>query len=74
MSTQIAIRLPDDLVAWIDAQVSAGSGSRAAVAKQALQRYKRQLDAERDATIYRETGGYPDLEGMIEDSEPSALD
>lgn len=74
MSTQILIRLPDDLVAWIDAQVAAGNGSRAAVAKQALQRYRRQLEGERDARIYRESGGYADLAGLIEDSEPSPLD
>lgn len=61
VSTQIAVRLPDDLVAWIDEQVMAGAGSRASVATKALRRYQRQLSAERDAEIYRQTGGYPDL-------------
>lgn len=64
MSTQIAVRLPDDLVAWIDAQVSAGAGSRASVTAKALQRYRRQVEAERDAEIYRTAGGYPDLERL----------
>jgi len=75
VSTQIAVRLPDDLVAWIDAQVEAGAGSRAAVATKALRRYRRQLDAERDAEIYRVTGGYPDLDGMhawLDEHEPYA--
>ncbi|WP_110207509.1 ribbon-helix-helix domain-containing protein [Nocardioides daejeonensis] len=66
MSTQIAVRLPDSLVAWIDEQVAAGGRSRAAVTAKALRRYQRQLAAERDAQIYLETGGYPDLEGMHE--------
>ncbi len=66
VSTQIAVRLPDDLVAWIDERVAGGGGSRAAVATKALRRYRRQLAAERDAQIYRDTGGYPDLEGMHE--------
>ncbi|TYL55302.1 hypothetical protein FXB39_02825 [Nocardioides sp. BGMRC 2183] len=61
MSTQIAVRLPDDLVAWIDEQVAAGGGSRAAVTTKALIRYQRQVIAARDAEIYRQTGGYPDL-------------
>lgn len=61
VSIQIAVRLPDDLVAWIDEQVSAGAGSRAAVASKALRRYRRQLQAEHDAQTYLETDGYPDL-------------
>lgn len=66
MSTQIAVRLPDALVAWIDEQVADGGGSRAAVTTKALLRYQRQVAADRDAEIYRETGGYPDLDGMHE--------
>jgi len=62
VSTQIAVRLPDSLVAWIDEQVAGGGGSRAAVTTKALRRYQRQLAAERDAQIYLEKGGYPDLE------------
>jgi Arc/MetJ-type ribon-helix-helix transcriptional regulator len=66
VSTQIAVRLPDDLVAWIDAQVSAGAGSRASVTAKALRRYRREVEAERDAEIYRTAGGYPDLEALAD--------
>lgn len=62
VSTQIAVRLPDDLVAYVDELVQAGEPSRAAVVGKALRRYRRQLLAERDAEIYRGTGGYPDLD------------
>ncbi|MDT0202935.1 ribbon-helix-helix domain-containing protein [Nocardioides sp. AE5] len=62
MSTQIAVRLPDDLVEWIDDLVRSGAGSRAAVTAKALRRYRRQLEAEHDAAVYRDQGGYPDLE------------
>lgn len=65
VSTQIAVRLPDDLVAWIDDQVSAGAGSRAAVTTKALRRYQRQISAERDAEIYRDTGDYSDLQDWV---------
>lgn len=74
VSTQIAVRLPDDLVAWIDEQVAAGAGSRAAVAAKALRRYQRQLAAERDAEIYRDTGGYPDLHEWADDLDFPAPD
>ena len=66
VSTQIAVRLPDELVAWIDEQVVAGGGSRAAVTTRALRRYQRQVLAERDFEIYVRSGGYPDLDGMHE--------
>lgn len=61
VSIQIAVRLPDFLVEWIDQEVAAGAGSRAKVVSNALHRYRRQVLAERDAEIYRTTGGYPDL-------------
>jgi len=74
VSTQIAVRLPDSLVAWIDEQVAAGGRSRAAVTAKALRRYQRQVAAERDAQIYLEAGGYPDLEGMHEGRAHPELD
>jgi Arc/MetJ-type ribon-helix-helix transcriptional regulator len=53
MSTQIAVRLPDDLVAFVDGQVQAGEvPSRAAFVARALERERRRLTAERDAAIY----------------------
>ena len=42
MSTQIAVRLPDDLVAFVDDLVRHGdAASRAAVVTQALERERR---------------------------------
>lgn len=60
MSTQIAVRLPDSLVAWIDERVAAGEASRAVVVKKALMKYQRRLSAEHDARIYWETRHEPD--------------
>lgn len=71
MSTQIAVRLPDDLVAYIDSLVSAGEPSRAAVVTKALRRYRRQLLAEQDAAIYTSTGGYHDLAAWQSRSIPT---
>jgi Arc/MetJ-type ribon-helix-helix transcriptional regulator len=52
MSTQIAIRLSDDMVAFIDDLVRSGdAGSRAAVVSRALERERRRKVAERDAAI-----------------------
>ncbi len=53
MSTQIAIRLPDELVRFVDAQVSSGAArSRADFIWHAITREQRRLAAERDAAIY----------------------
>jgi Arc/MetJ-type ribon-helix-helix transcriptional regulator len=52
MSTQIAVRLSDDMVAFIDDLVRKGDGaSRAAVVSGALERERRRRIAERDADI-----------------------
>lgn len=52
MSTQIAVRLSDDMVAFIDELISQGEGtSRAAVVSRALERERRRKIAERDADI-----------------------
>lgn len=66
MSTQIAVRLPDHLVAFLDERVAGGEKSRAAVVTKALMKYQRQLSAEHDALIYLEHGENPDLEGLAE--------
>lgn len=66
VSTQIAVRLPDELVEYVDARVAAGEASRAAVVAKALRRYRRQLLAEQDAEIYLREGDYPDLGGLAE--------
>jgi len=52
MSTQIAVRLPDEIVAFIDQEVCAKRApSRAAVVVRALERERRRQLAARDATI-----------------------
>jgi Arc/MetJ-type ribon-helix-helix transcriptional regulator len=67
MTKQITVRLPDDLVDFIDEVVASGRfGSRAAVVTRELKRLQRRLVAEKDAEIYRTQGDYPDLEGLAE--------
>lgn len=52
MTHQIAVRLPDDLVKFIDDAVSNGSApSRAALVVRALERERRRAVAENDARI-----------------------
>ncbi|TAL43193.1 MAG: antitoxin [Salinibacterium sp.] len=77
MSKQIAVRLPDELVEFIDELVSSGRfDSRAAVITRQVRRLQRQLRAERDAEVYRTEGDYPDLVGLAEymSAHPVPLD
>jgi Arc/MetJ-type ribon-helix-helix transcriptional regulator len=56
MSTQIAVRLPDDLVEFVDRLVASGKApSRAAVVTRALDGERRREAARRDARIYAES-------------------
>ena len=65
MSTQIAVRLSDDLVAFVDSRVGAGlEPSRAAVVTRALERERRRATAARDAEILAASGPDPDLAGL----------
>jgi Arc/MetJ-type ribon-helix-helix transcriptional regulator len=67
MSKQIAVRLPDELVQFVDEVVdSGGQPSRAAVVARALERERRRLIAERDAEILAATGPDPELAGLAE--------
>jgi Arc/MetJ-type ribon-helix-helix transcriptional regulator len=67
MSKQVAVRLPDDLVEFMDDVVASGSErSRAAVVKRALERERRRAIAARDAAILARTGPDPELEGLAE--------
>jgi Arc/MetJ-type ribon-helix-helix transcriptional regulator len=67
MSTQIAIRLPDDMVAFIDELVRSGdAGSRAAVVSRALERERRRKVAERDAAILSRQQPDLDLDQLAE--------
>ena len=67
MSTQIAIRLSDDMVAFIDDLVRRGdAASRAAVVSRALERERRRKIAERDAAILAREVPDPDMDGLAE--------
>lgn len=65
MTTQIAVRLDDELVAYVDELVRDGAGSRAAVVARALRMHQQQLQAERDARILESTGDYDDFDGLV---------
>jgi len=66
MSTQIAVRLPDRVVAFLDQEVATGRvSSRAALVASALEREMRRLVAERDAEILRRDGAADDLDGLV---------
>jgi Arc/MetJ-type ribon-helix-helix transcriptional regulator len=66
MTTQIAVRLPDELVSYVDDLVGEGGGSRAAVVTRALTLYRQQLLAERDARILEEVGDYDEFDALVE--------
>jgi Arc/MetJ-type ribon-helix-helix transcriptional regulator len=67
MSIQIAVRLPDDMVAFLDRTVAEGKApSRAAVVASALEREMRRRLAEQDAAILREHGTADDLDPLVE--------
>ena len=65
MSTQIAVRLPDELVAYVDHLVAEGAGSRAAVVARALNLYQQQQRGEQDARILEELGDYDDFDQLV---------
>lgn len=64
MTTQIAVRIPDELVKYVDGLVRAGAGSRASVVSQALLLHRGQALAERDAQILEEVGDYDDFDEL----------
>jgi Arc/MetJ-type ribon-helix-helix transcriptional regulator len=67
MSKQIAVRLPDELVDFVDEIVGSGAGrSRAAVVTRALERERRRVVAARDAQILARTDPDPELAGLAE--------
>jgi Arc/MetJ-type ribon-helix-helix transcriptional regulator len=67
MSKQIAVRLPDELVAFVDGVVESGSArSRAAVVTRALERERRRAVAARDAEILARTGPDAELDRLAE--------
>ncbi|MEX0658226.1 MAG: ribbon-helix-helix domain-containing protein [Egibacteraceae bacterium] len=75
MTTQITVRLPDDLVDFIDRLVTDGqASSRAVVVAQALARARRRERAARDAAILVRAEADDDLDGLAEFTRRTALD
>jgi Arc/MetJ-type ribon-helix-helix transcriptional regulator len=67
MSTQIAVRLPDEMVAFLDRAVATGKApSRAALVASAVEREMRRLAAEQDAELLRAHGASDDLDDLVE--------
>jgi Arc/MetJ-type ribon-helix-helix transcriptional regulator len=65
MSKQITVRLPDELVDFMDQLVATDKAtSRASVVARAMERERRRELAARDLAILGEYGDYPDLEGL----------
>jgi antitoxin MazE3 len=65
VSIQIAVRLPDSMVEYLDQLVAEGQAtSRASVVERALNREFRRLIAARDAAILAEAGPDPDMDGL----------
>jgi Arc/MetJ-type ribon-helix-helix transcriptional regulator len=66
MSTQIAVRLPDEMVAFLDRTVATGkASSRAALVAAAVEREMRRQAAEHDAEVLRENGSADDLDDLV---------
>jgi Arc/MetJ-type ribon-helix-helix transcriptional regulator len=76
VSTQIAVRLSEDLVEFIDRLVADGrASSRAAVVSQALQRERRREIAARDAEILAATATqHDDLDSLAQHAARIPLD
>jgi Arc/MetJ-type ribon-helix-helix transcriptional regulator len=75
MSKQIAVRLADELVEFVDQVVRSGQQrSRAAVVTRALEREQRRTVAARDAEILAATGPDPDLTGLAEHAATAPID
>lgn len=75
MSTQIAVRLPDDIVAFIDDLVRRGNAaSRAAVVSRALERERRRQRAEQDAQILAREAADTDMDALATFASSTPMD
>ena len=75
MSRQIAVRLPDDLVAFVDEVVGGGGAtSRAVVVTRALERERRRAIAARDAAILAEADADTDMQALAEHTAGAPID
>ena len=74
MTTQITVRLPDELVAFIDELVRNGAvASRAAAVARALERERRRQIAERDAATLAQASADTDLDRLARHAAGSDL-
>ncbi|MBY8855569.1 antitoxin [Nocardia sp. CA2R105] len=75
MSTQITVRLSDEMVMYLDRTVSSGQApSRAAIVAQALERDRLRRAAERDAEILAAAGVDPDMDALARFAADTPLD
>ena len=75
MSKQIAVRLPEDIVDFVDALISSGEAtSRAVVVKRALERERRRAIAARDAAILARTADDSDMQRLAEKVAGTPID
>jgi Arc/MetJ-type ribon-helix-helix transcriptional regulator len=75
MSKQIAVRLPEDIVDFVDEQVAEGiANSRAAVVSRALDRERRRAIAARDAAILAKAGDDPDMDSLADHVANAPID
>jgi Arc/MetJ-type ribon-helix-helix transcriptional regulator len=75
MSTQIAVRLPDSMVEFLDRLVAEGKApSRASVVERALAREFRRQIAARDAAILAEAGPDRDMDNLADHAARPPLD
>lgn len=75
MSKQIAVRLPDEIVDFVDGLVSQGkANSRAIVVTRALERERRRAVAARDVAILAEAGEDPDMDSLARHVARAPLD
>ena len=75
MTTQIAIRLPDELVEFLDDLVKNGdAASRAAAVARALERERRRQTAERDAAILARSGADADMDSLARHAADTPMD
>lgn len=66
MTTQIAVRLPDEMVRFLDRSVASGRApSRAALVAAAVEREMRLQAGQRDVEILAQKGAADDLDELV---------
>lgn len=75
MSKQIAVRLPEDIVEFVDGLIKDGkAGSRAVVVTRALERERRRSIAAHDAAILARVRGDEDMDRLAGHVAQAPLD